>query len=144
MGVCDCFQWTGEALAEVTIGKYAYGGLFLRMPWKAGVRAELVNSEGQKNQEGEGQPAKWVDLAMQIEGMDEMAHLALIDHPQNAGHPALWRIDGQFGVGPALARRGDLAIPKGEKKTCRYRLVVYQGAFDRERIEKEQAAFRGQ
>ena len=119
--------WTGTGLQDVTIGKYAYGGLFLRMPWKRGTKASCINSEGHKNQQGEGKSAKWVDLAMQIEGMKEMAHVAMIDHPENPGYPTLWRIDGQFGVGPALARRGDIQIPKGKSITYRYRLVVYEG-----------------
>ena len=120
-------KWTGTALQDITIGKYSYGGLFLRMPWKRGIKAACLNSEGQKNQQGEGKAAKWVDLAMQIEGMEEMAHIVMIDHPDNPGYPTLWRIDGQFGVGPALARRGDIKIATGESLTYRYRLVVYEG-----------------
>ena len=120
-------KWTGTALQDVTIGKYSYGGLFLRMPWKRGIKSACVDSEGQKNQQGEGKSAKWVDLAMQIEGMEEMAHIVMVDHPDNPGYPTLWRIDGQFGVGPALARRGDIKIAMGESLTYRYRLVVYEG-----------------
>ena len=119
-------KWTGTAIQDVTIGRYSYGGLFLRMPWKRGIKASCLNSEGLKNQQGEGKAAKWVDLAMQIDGMEKMAHIAMIDHPANPGYPTLWRIDGQFGVGPALARRGDIRIPKGESLTYRYRLVVYE------------------
>ncbi|MFP6883150.1 MAG: PmoA family protein [Roseibacillus sp.] len=120
-------EWTGTAIQDVTIGKYAYGGLFLRMPWKRGTKAACLNSEGHRNQQGEGKSARWVDLAMQIEGMKEMAHIAMIDHPGNPGYPTLWRIDGQFGVGPALARRGDIKIPRDKSLTYRYRLVVYEG-----------------
>ena len=120
-------KWTGTALQDVTVGRYAYGGLFLRMPWKRGIKATCINSEGHKNQQGEGKSAKWVDLAMQIEGADTMAHVVMIDHPENPGYPTLWRIDGQLGVGPAIARRGDIKIPKGESLTYRYRLIVYQG-----------------
>ena len=118
--------WTGTAIQDVTIGRYSYGGLFLRMPWKRGIKASCLNSEGMKNQQGEGKAARWVDLAMQIDGMKKMAHIAMIDHPKNQGYPTLWRIDGQFGVGPALARRGDIRIQKGESLTYRYRLVVYE------------------
>ena len=118
--------WTGTAIQDVTIGRDSYGGLFLRMPWKRGIKASCLNSEGMKNQQGEGKAAKWVDLAMQIDGMKKMAHIAMIDHPKNQGYPTLWRIDGQFGVGPALARRGDIRIQKGESLTYRYRLVVYE------------------
>ena len=120
-------KWTGTALQDVTIGKYSYGGLFLRMPWKRGIKAACLNSEGHRNQQGEGKSAKWVDLAMQIEGMAKMAHVVMIDHPENPGYPTLWRIDGQFGIGPALARRGDIKIAMGESLTYRYRLLVYAG-----------------
>ncbi len=136
-------EWTAKARTEVIISKYPYGGLFLRMPWKRGVPTECINSEGQENQAGEGKPARWVDLAMKIEGMDEMAHIAIIDHPGNAGHPTLWRIDGQFGIGPALTRKGDVQIPQGEKATYRYRLLVYQGDFNKELVEEENKAFGG-
>ena len=134
-------EWTAHAQVDVTIGKYAYGGLFLRMPWKRGIPAECLNSEGLKNQAGEGQAAKWVDLAMRIEGMDEMAHIAMIDHPKNAGYPTLWRIDGQFGIGPAFTRKGDVLIPKGSKTTYRYRLLVYQGEFNSKLVGEEARSF---
>lgn len=133
--------WTAHAKTEVTVSKYPYGGLFLRMPWKRGVPAECRNSEGLVNQQGEGKAAKWVDLAMKIEGMDEMAHIAIIDHTSNAGHPTLWRIDGQFGIGPAFTRAGDVTIPKGEQKKYRYRLVVYQGEFNKELVDKQYAEY---
>lgn len=134
-------DWVGTALVDVTIGKYDYGGLFLRMPWKRGVPAEVINSEGQKNGAGEGKPASWVDLGIKIEGMEKMAHVAMIEHPKNRGYPTLWRIDGQFGVGPALARRGDIKIPKGENLHYRYRLVVYEGDFDKALLKKEMARY---
>ena len=41
-------EWTGEALEEITIGKYNYGGLFLRMPWKKGITGEVVNGARQR------------------------------------------------------------------------------------------------
>ena len=37
----------------VTIGKYDYGGLFLRMPWRKGMEGSAVNSSRLKNQEAE-------------------------------------------------------------------------------------------
>lgn len=134
--------WSGKALVDVTISHYPYGGLFLRMPWKPGLPASCINSAGDKDQAGEGKPASWVDLAMKVEGMDELAHIAILDHPDNPGHPTLWRIDDQFGIGPALARRGDINIPKGQSATYRYRLVVYQGDHDRALLEKAEESFR--
>jgi hypothetical protein len=61
-------EWNGEALSEITVGKYDYGGLFLRMPWKQGIKGEVVNAARQRNEKAEGQPAMWVDVGMQVEG----------------------------------------------------------------------------
>ena len=134
-------EWKGTARADVTIGKYAYGGLFLRMPWKRGIPAGCINSEGLKNQAGEGKPAKWVDLGMQVAGLENMGRIAIIDHPGNENYPTLWRIDGQFGIGPALSRKGDIRIPMGTSKVYRYRLVVYEGDHDPALLDKETKAF---
>ena len=54
--------WRGEARRDVTIGKYDYGGLFLRMPWRQGINGEVVNAARQRNARAEGQRAMWVDV----------------------------------------------------------------------------------
>ena len=81
-------EWRGEAKTDVTVGKYDYGGLFLRMPWREGMRAEVVNAARQRNERAEGQRAMWIDVGMQVEGRDDLAHVAIFDHPDNAGYPA--------------------------------------------------------
>jgi len=123
-------EWRGQARVDVTIGKYDYGGLFLRMPWKPGMRAEVVNAARQRNARAEGQRAMWVDVAMQVDGRDDLAHLALFDHPDNAGYPQPWRVDDQFGVGTARARNADWTITKGNVEVIRHRLVAYTGTLD--------------
>ncbi|MDC0291603.1 PmoA family protein, partial [Akkermansiaceae bacterium] len=61
--------WKGKANTDVTIGKWKYGGLFLRMPWHKGkTKGEVVNSALQKNGQAEGKRAVWVDVGMDIEG----------------------------------------------------------------------------
>ena len=80
-------QWTGEAKVDITISKYDYGGLFLRMPWRPGIRGAVVNGARQRNQRAEGQRAPWVDVGMQIEGRDDLAHIAIFDHSKNPGFP---------------------------------------------------------
>ena len=50
-------EWRGEARTDVTIGKYDYGGLFLRMPWREGIAGEVVNAARQRNARAEGQRA---------------------------------------------------------------------------------------
>ncbi|CAN5373343.1 hypothetical protein BH23BAC1_BH23BAC1_12420 [soil metagenome] len=120
-------EWNGTAQTDVTIGKYDYGGLFLRMPWREGIKGEVVNAARQRNEKAEGQRAMWVDVGMQVEGRDNLAHIAIFDHPDNKGFPQYWRVDGQLGVGPATARMSDWQIKKGETETIRHQLVVYTG-----------------
>ena len=43
-------EWNGEAKTDVTIGKYDYGGLFVRMPWKEGIKGEVINAARQRNE----------------------------------------------------------------------------------------------
>lgn len=116
--------WQGQAAQDITIGEYDYGGLFIRMPWKEGMPAEVFNAARDRDQRAEGKRAMWLDLAMQVEGREDMVHLAIFDHPQNGGFPQPWRVDGQFGVGPCRARLGNWQIPKGHTEIIQHRLEV--------------------
>jgi putative membrane-bound dehydrogenase-like protein len=137
-------DWVGEALTEVKIGKYDYGGLFLRMPWKEGIRGEVTNAARQKNARAEGQRAMWVDVGMQVEGRSDLAHIAIFDHPKNDGFPQPWRVDGQMGIGPVRARLGDWSIPEGESKRIRHQLVVYTGEFSDTKLMDEWKGYSGE
>src|SRR5690606_27752192 len=33
-------EWQGEALTDITVNEFDYGGLFLRMPWKKEIKGE--------------------------------------------------------------------------------------------------------
>ena len=124
-------QWGGTAMKDIAIGEFDYGGLFLRMPWRDGMKGQAVNSNGQANEDGaEGQRATWLDIGMQVEGRGDLAHIAIFDHPKNAGFPQPWRVDGAMGVGPVRARLGDWKIPKGETAHIQHRLLAYTGDFD--------------
>ena len=138
-------EWKGEALTNITVGEYNYGGLFLRMPWREGIEGEVVNAARQRNQRAEGRRAMWLDVGMEIEGRNDFGHIAIFDHPDNTGFPQPWRVDGQMGVGPVRARLGDWKINKGESETIKHRLVVYTGELNNARITRqwEQYADRG-
>ncbi len=123
-------EWTGAAQTDITIGEYDYGGLFLRMPYRKDIRGEAINAARQRNQQAEGKRAQWVDVGMEIEGRDDLGHIAIFDHPDNVGFPQSWRVDGQLGVGPARSRMGDWHIKKGSSEIIRHRLVVYTGEFN--------------
>ena len=123
-------KWTGEAKTDITIGEYDYGGMFLRMPWKEGIKGEVVNAARQRNQNAEGQRAMWLDVGMEVEGRDDLAHIAIFDHPDNSGYPQTWRVDHQLGVGPVRARMGDWHINEGETETIKHQLVIHTGVLD--------------
>ncbi|MDT7828275.1 DUF6807 family protein [Pricia sp. S334] len=125
--------WEGEALEDITVNEFDYGGLFLRMPWEKGIEGEVVNAALQKNGKANGQRAMWVDVGMEIDGLDEIdgwGHIAIFDHTGNQGYPQPWRVDGQFGVGPVLAKSGDWQIKKGETKIFQHQVVAYSGKFE--------------
>lgn len=136
-------EWNGEAHTDVTIGKYDYGGLFLRMPWKPGMSGEVVNAARQRNEKAEGQAAPWVDVGMQVAGRTDWAHVAIFDHPQNRNYPTPWRVDGQLGVGPARARKGDYIIKKGTTEILKHQLVVYTGTLNDVELNKTFGEFTG-
>jgi len=137
-------EWRGEAKTNITIGKYDYGGLFLRMPWKEGIKGEVVNAARQRNQKAEGQRAMWVDVGMRVEGRDDLAHLAIFDHPENKDYPQHWRVDGQLGIGPARARENDWTIKRGETEVIRHQLVAYTGTLNDIELTKTWQRYVGQ
>ena len=136
-------EWNGEAQTDVTIGKYDYGGLFIRMPWKEGIKGEVINAARQRNEKAEGQPAMWVDIAMQVEGRNDLAHIAILDHPENKGYPQTWRVDSQLGAGPARARKENWYIKKGETEVIKHELVVYTGILNDVELTKTFGEFIG-
>jgi len=135
--------WHGTALKQVVIDRYDYGGLFLRMPWKRGIVGAAVSASGRRNQEAEGQRNLWVDVGMQIEGRSDLGHIAIFDHPKNAGFPLPWRVDSQLGVGPVRARLGAWLIKKGTTETIHHQFVVYTGALDADKLNHRWTEFSG-
>ena len=137
-------EWAGRASKNVTMGKYYVGGLFVRTPWHQGVRGEVVNAAGQRNGQAEAQPARWTDVGIQLQGRDDLAHIAIFDHPKNSGFPTSWRVDTQLGIGPSRQITGDWKIEKGKTERFRYRLLIYTGQLDPAEIRREWQAFAKQ
>ncbi len=135
-------DWHGYAHTDVTIGEYDYGGLFLRMPWSPGIRGFAVNAARQRNQVAEGQRAMWLDLGIQVPGREDLAHMAILDHPGNEAFPHPWRVDYQLGVGPVQARMGDWTIKSSQGATVRHRILMYTGAHRELRAAWEEYAGR--
>jgi hypothetical protein len=132
-----------EAKEDVTFAKHDYGGVFLRMPWRAKGGGKATNSEGDVNDKAEGKKAKWVDVGMPIAGRKNEGRIAILDHKDNPKHPVSWRVDGQLGVGPAPSRDADWKIEKGKNVKFRYRFVVYTGEMKKELLEEAWKEFVG-
>ncbi|MBL9213316.1 MAG: PmoA family protein [Opitutaceae bacterium] len=137
-------EWTGAALADLTIDEYAYGGLFLRMPWRSGMPGGVVNSNRQRNERANGQRAVWVDVGLQVEGRTDLAHVAILDHPLNPGYPSAWRVDGQLGVGPSRSIQGAWKIARGQSATFRHQFVVYTGEFNDLQVDQAWRDYTGE
>ena len=129
-------EWSGQAKAGVKMEKFYVGGLFLRMPWHKGIDGEVINADGKRNSEGEGQRAIWNDIGIQIDGREDKAHIAILDHPGNAGSPVAWRVDNELGIGPSRQIPGDWSIEKGNTEVFRYRLIIYTGEFDKGNLDR--------
>jgi putative membrane-bound dehydrogenase-like protein len=136
-------EWRGAARTDVAVGTYDYGGLFLRMPWREGIRGEVMNAARQRNERAEGQRAMWIDVGMQVDGRSDLAHIAIFDHPANSGYPQPWRVDGQLGVGSARSRSGPWKIPQGTTEVIRHQFVIYAGELDDVALTNAWASFSG-
>ena len=137
-------HWQGSAHVDITLGRYDYGGLFLRMPWHSGMEAKVVNSARQENLRAEGQRAVWLDVGIKMDGRDDQAHIAILDHPKNIGFPQAWRVDDQFGIGPATTRLEDQKIDNGATMSLRHRLVVHSGVLNDVWLTDRWSEFSGQ
>ena len=123
-------EWKGEALVDLTIAKYDYGGLFLRMPWRPGMEGGVVNSSRQRNEFATAQRAIWLDVGLKLEGRTNQAHIAIFDHPKNSGYPLAWRVDSQMGIGPSRAISGNWTLATGKTERVRHQVLVYTGNFN--------------
>tara|TARA_R110000868_G_scaffold104270_4_gene286925 strand:- start:99205 stop:102996 length:3792 start_codon:yes stop_codon:yes gene_type:complete len=136
-------EWRGYAVQDINLGKYDYGGLFIRMPWKEGIEAAVTNTARQVNEKAEGEHSMWVNVGMQVEGRTDMANIAVFDHPDNKGYPQKWRVDQQFGLGPAYTRDGEWKIDSGATQIIKHRLLFYTKAFNDVEITEAWATYTG-
>lgn len=112
--------------------------------------ANLINSAGGKGtEEIWGKPAKWVYYSAKVDGRD--MGVAVFDHPSNLRHPTTWHARGYslcsanpFGLKSFTgdkAKDGSYTVTAGETLTLRYRVIVHDGPFAPEEIEKAYARF---
>ncbi len=140
-------SWTLRGLTDLVFGQYAYGGLYLRSPFRPDSGAQVVNSEGALNLEVDGKRARWAAVEQPVPGREQcrqpICTVAILDHPINPEHPVPWRTDRHVGLAPSRCITGAWSLGRGESTLSRYRLLIHCGKLDPERIETEWLAFAG-
>ncbi|MBT4821143.1 MAG: hypothetical protein HN742_40140 [Lentisphaerae bacterium] len=114
----------GYAGFSARLGRTITGGVF-------------VNSEGGRGQKGtHGTSARWVDYSGAEGG------IAILDHPENARHPAPWYVAEEMPYfSPAFLFRDSMTLAPGQEMTLRYRVLVHGKPMDADRLNSEWEQF---
>jgi hypothetical protein len=137
----------GQAL---TFGDTDDGGFGIRLSevFREDRGATLRNSDGMTGTKNIwGKPAKWVDYSAKVDG--EPAGVAMFDHPKNLRYPTRWHARGYSlnSANPFALKSftkdavadGRYTLDPGWKLVLRYRVVIYEGTPDLERLHAEYA-----
>ncbi len=125
------FTITLEPLTDIRILKTNHSLFSARVVPELGVTegGTLINAEGKTSEKGTfGVASPWCDYYGTRAGVTE--GIAILQHPSDRWYPAKWftRDYGFFSPTPMFWLEGDqLDIPKGEKLTLSYRVVVHSG-----------------
>jgi hypothetical protein len=121
-----------------------YAGLSARMARELG-NWEVINSENQKNLEGHGKNARWMDFTGSTTD-EKTAGIAIFDHPSNPRHPTPWYLAMDkkvpFGYfGSALLFKEPLTLKAGSRLELKYRLNLHAGRPDAGQLEEQWKRF---
>ncbi len=123
---------------EVTFGETPFGFLGVRVAKTMGVAdggGTIINSEAGKGEEGTfWKQAKWLDYSGHI-APGRWNGITFLDHPTNPRHPTYWHTRRDGWMGASFTLKEPYVLAKGDKLKLRYRLVVHDGAVQRERSE---------
>jgi Methane oxygenase PmoA len=134
---------------ELKFGDTKEGSFGVRVPitMEADRKQEpgtIENSEGQKNGDAWGKPAKWVDYSGLVGG--EKLGIAILNHPSSFRFPTTWHVRtyGLFAANPFGAKEfkvdpaayGEHIIPAGGKMRLAYRVLFHSGDARDGEVEK--------
>jgi hypothetical protein len=112
----------------------------LRVESKQG--GQIVNSLGQTDAAAWGKPAAWVDYHGPLDG--QLVGIAVMNHPSSFRYPTPWHVRpyGLFAANPfgqasfAGKKEGGVSytLPKGEKLTLNYRVLLHLGNHDEGKV----------
>lgn len=133
---------------DVTFGDTKEGTMGVRVPGVLEVNkkqgGQILNSEGQTDDEAWGKRAAWVDYTGVIDG--KPCGIAMMNHPSSERFPTYWHVRtyGLFAANPFGVRDftgdanqdGSMTLKNGESATFRYRLYFHDGGTDAAEIRK--------
>jgi hypothetical protein len=128
--------------SPVLLLEYRYGGLGWRTSEKwDNKNSEVLSSDGKTRKDADGTTAKWVIVQGAID--DEYAGAVMLSYPANYNHPEPIRIwpENQYNRGDMFAnfsptKNKDWLLEPGQTYTLKYRLVVFNGHFNKEKAEE--------
>lgn len=109
----------------------------------------ILSSTGLKNADCWGKRAAWVEYSGPVDG--KHLGVAVFDHPANPRHPTWWhaRDYGLLAANPFGAHdfegkpagEGDLTIAAGKSVRFRYRILIHDGAWKKDKIDAAYNAY---
>ncbi len=135
--------------SPLLIVAYRYGGLGWRASeyWNKD-NSEMLTSEGKTRDNTDNTKGKWIIVYGALPDNDE-GGILMLSHPSNYNHPEplrIWDKKQNGGRGDVFAnfaptKDKDWLLEPGKTYTLKYRLVVFNGKFDKERADKEWQSF---
>ena len=138
---------TCASASPVLLLAYRYGGFGWRTTEKWNKdNSEVLTSEGKNRKQADGSTARWCIVQGQID--NDYAGVVMMSYPTNYNHPEPLRIwpETQNGRGDMFAnfsptKNMNWQLNPGQTYTLKYRLIVYNGHFTKEKAESGWQAF---
>ena len=134
-------QYNCASNEPVLLLEYRYGGLGWRTTgqWDKNNSAVLT-SEGKNRKTADGTKARWCLVQGAVD--NDHAGILMMSHPTNYNHPEPLRIwpENQYNRGDMFAnfdptKDRDWLLQPGKDYTLKYRFIVFNGPFDKEKSE---------
>ncbi|SDI94159.1 Methane oxygenase PmoA [Lentzea albidocapillata subsp. violacea] len=111
-----------------------YTGFFWRGP-RSFTDGQVIAADGGAGQEMMGRAARWLAFVGHHDEVERSSTMLFLDHPDNKGTHWFVRSAPFAAVNPSFAFFEPVEVAPGEALTLRYRLVVANGEWNRDRLE---------
>jgi hypothetical protein len=134
-------QYNCASNEPVLLLEYRYGGLGWRTTeqWDKN-NSTVLTSEGKTRKDGDGTKARWCLVQGAVD--NDHAGVLMMSYPTNYNHPEPLRIwpENQYNRGDMFAnfdptKDRDWLLEPGKNYTLKYRFLVFNGPFDKEKSE---------